>query len=120
MNKALSIVAAVAGLAIAPTAARADEIARTSNATAILSVLDAITTRANIANGSADERNPIARPFVRTNVGTALYFASAVASVNLFARILHRTSPAAARTFLVANAAFEAACVANNTRYLGR
>jgi hypothetical protein len=116
MRKALSVLALASAIAL-PSIASADEIAKEANASAVLSALDAVTTRANLSGPRGGiEYNPVARPFVRSNIGTAVYFATCAASVNVFARILHRTSPGLSRGYLAANAAFEASLVAGNMR----
>jgi hypothetical protein len=119
MRNALSIAAAVVAFSL-PTAARADETAREANALAALDALDAISTRAGLASGLMFERNPVARPFVRTTAGAVVYFGANAIVSNVVARLLRRTSPNLARGYLAGIASLEVYCVANNVRDLGR
>jgi hypothetical protein len=70
-----------------PVAARADELTRLSNASFALTVLDMATTRLSIAHTNGSENNPLARPFVRSDVGALGY---AVLTTALERVVFHR------------------------------
>ena len=93
--------------------ASADELAREANVALVLNVADMATTRALfIRSPYAFERNPIARPFVRSDAAALGY---AVAT-NLIGRFLLRHAPKAFRFI----DALEVGCLLNNARVLSR
>ena len=118
MKALLAIIFAVAILA--PRPVLADEIAKTANQEAVLTALDAYTTYRNqVTDPHNVEHNALVRPFVKSAVGTSVYFATSALSVNLFARLLnHSVGRNAARQYLVANAAFEVSLISLNTTSL--
>ena len=88
-------------------------VARCANYALSMQLADAVTTRAFLTNGSgAFERDPIAKPFVQSNltaIGSALI-------INVGARLLFRHSAPA----LCGLGVMETAAVVNNIRVLTR
>lgn len=110
MRKPLLASLALAAFLGHPAVANADEIARDTTRLGALMAVDALTTRSLTRRG-AEEENPIARPFVRSDGGTLVYFAGSVLLDNLIARAL----PARARRgFLHGLFSVEIICVGNN------
>jgi hypothetical protein len=108
MTKALALVAGVAvGAALVPSQARADEAARVLP----YQLADAITTRVLLRRPCTFERDPLARPAVRSDLGAV---ASAVVLNLAFRRF------GAKRGFLRIVAGTEALAVANNVRDIAR
>ncbi len=61
------------GLTLIPQIVRADEITRLSNASFALTVLDMLTTRESLVHTNGTENNPVARLFVKSDIGALGY-----------------------------------------------
>jgi hypothetical protein len=75
-------------------------------------IADAVTTRSLIERPWCYERDPLAKPFVRSDVTIA----ATVVVTNLIARRIFRHAPAVLRVL----AGVDAVAVANNVRILSR
>ena len=89
----------------------AQEKATCANVLLAVQLTDAATTRGILARGGY-ERNPLARPFVQSNIGA---YTSAIVA-NVIARIVTRHSP----SLMCVAASVEFLAVANNVRVLDR
>lgn len=74
-----------------PAVARADELTRMANTSFAFTLLDMATTRLSIAHTNGVESNPIARPFVRSDIGALGY----AVLVTAFERVIFRKHPRA-------------------------
>ena len=108
--KPLLIAVVLAALMIRP--ASADDAAVAANQLLAAQIADAVTTRVMIQQSNTFERDPLARPFVHSNLAEA----GAVVATSLLVRVLFRHAPTVMRLLTVV----EAACVVNNVRVISR
>ncbi len=106
--KRIAILSALCVACCLPTPARADDLAAAANALLAAQLADAVSTRALLRQPGAFERDPLARPFVRSDV-TAI---GAAVVANFIARAIFRHRPATMRVF----AGIVAVAVGNNVR----
>jgi len=93
--KALPLTAVL--VALTTSVASADELAREGNILLATQIADTVTTRIVINHNGGFERDPIARPFVHSNLSAGL----ATVAVNELLRVLFRHSPKTLRFFSI-------------------